>query len=143
MIGEHIEAVWGVAKPEVLDGGLAHAAILTEIAHSLTPDIRIKEAGAEEARGLKIHLQHALSGNAALGRRILTLTRKRNARTVGQILHRLGEIQILGLLHEGDHASTRLTAEAIEQLFGRGDREGGRLLTVEGATAHQIGAAAL
>ena len=60
---------------------------------------------------------------------------------VGQPLDRLGERQVVDLLHEGDDVAALAAAEAVEEPAGRGDLEARGLLVVEGAQALQRAAA--
>ena len=47
-----------------------------------------------------------------------------------------------GVFHqEADGIAILAAAKAVEELLGGADREGGRLLGMEGAQAHEIGAA--
>jgi hypothetical protein len=55
-------------------------------------------------------------------------------------VHRLDEAHS-GMLHqEADGVAMHAAAEAVIELLGRADRERGRLLAMERAQAHEIGA---
>ena len=59
----------------------------------------------------------------------------------GQVLHRLGERQVLDPLDEPDHVPAGAAAEAVEQVAGRRHRQRRRLLVVERADALEVAAA--
>ena len=67
----------------------------------------------------------------------------RQTRALGQVAHRLDEAQAQVFGQEADGVAAGTTAEAVVELLGRADGKAGRLLAVEGAQPHQIGAAAL
>src|SRR3546814_14120609 len=50
----------------------------------------------------------------------------------GQALDRLGKAEAFGIHHEVDGAAVRAAAEAVVEALLVDDREGGRLLVVEG-----------
>ena len=56
-------------------------------------------------------------------------------------LDRLGEREVVDLLHELDHVPAVRAGEAVPQAAGRGDVEGRRLLVVERAQALERAAA--
>ena len=62
---------------------------------------------------------------------------------VGQVFHRLDEIHARVLHQEANGIAILATTEAMEELLGGTDREGGRFLSVEGAQAHEVGATLL
>ena len=64
-----------------------------------------------------------------------------HAEPVGEALDRLGEGQVVDLHDEGDDVAADLAAEAVEGAHARADREGRRLLVVEGAEALEVAAA--
>jgi len=59
---------------------------------------------------------------------------------VGEVFDRLGEIEPLLALHEGEQVAALAAAEAVVDLLDRVDRERRRLLFVERAAAHEVGA---
>src|SRR3546814_13556238 len=70
------------------------------------------------------------SGLLAVLRAIL---RHLKASQTGQALDRFREAEALRVHHEVDGAAVRAAAEAVEEALVVADREGGRLLVVEGA----------
>src|SRR4051812_39465039 len=58
----------------------------------------------------------------------------------GEIVHGLDESHSAVLHEEADRVAMRAAAEAVIELLGGADRERGRLLPVERAKPHEIGA---
>jgi len=60
---------------------------------------------------------------------------------LGQVLDGLNEIHA-GMLHQkADGIAVLAATEAVVELFGGADAEGGRFFAVEGAQPHEVGAA--
>ena len=89
-----------------------------EVVHSRPTKRGIKEAGAEEFGGFQIHLKYSFAGNALVFHGIAAFLGKGESCPIGKILHRVGKIQVLHLLNEGDSASSGVTAEAEKHFFG-------------------------
>ena len=97
-------------------------------------------AGVEPGRVLQEPVQPAALGPPALvGRRGL-LVLEPDAVAVRERLDSRGEVEALGLAHEGDVVAAALAAKAVVDLLHRVDRERRRALVVEGAPADEPGA---
>ena len=62
------------------------------------------------------------------------------AGAVGQLLDRVDEAEARILHQETDRRAVRAAAEAVVELLGRADREGGRFFVVERAAGGEVGA---
>jgi hypothetical protein len=75
----------------------------------------------------------AASSRVLLRRGLVVL--ERHAKTFGEPLDGLREVELLGLTHERDHVAALAAAEAVEELVRRVDREARCLFVVEGTKA--------
>src|SRR5262249_2614539 len=64
-------------------------------------------------------------------------------RPVRQSPHSLGKVEVLVLLHEGEHIAALMASEAVKNLALRADVEAGRLLLVKRAEGDEIRTRAL
>src|SRR5207248_8051764 len=78
----------------------------------------------------------ASSGGAAAGFGV-ALVAERDAGHPCQALHNLGELEVLHLAEEAEHVAALPAPEAVVDLLGRADGEGGRLLRMERTQPHQ------
>ena len=133
-----------IADAELL-GDLARDAAALQVVDGAG---RLAQVLAEGVAGLLEHVGQrglllALDGGAgAFGRRGVVF-RHLQAVLAREVVHGLHEAHA-GVLHEEtDGVAVGAAAEAVIELLGRADREGGRLLAVEGAQPHEIGAGLL
>ena len=119
----------------------AHAAACQVIARRLgVGAFSAHELGVVELGGLLADRFEALA-LAARRRAAAGLLRQLDMRAVGELAHRLGEREVLGLHHETERVAARSAAEAVPQLGRRVDFERGRLLVVQRAAAPEVATA--
>ncbi len=135
--GECLAVAGREADAEHLRGGLVEAALVEE----LPGDDRVgrRELLGVELLGDLVGLDEPPAGGAARADRLVVavLATQLDADLLGQALDGLGEGQPVDLHEEGDDVAALPAAEAVEELAGRVDVEGRRLLVVEGAQALQ------
>ncbi len=129
-----------VAEAEPGDGlvGIAAAAQIVE----RRPAARLRQLVFEPLAGLFHHLLQArpvLRARALFG----AFARHRQAGHAGQLFHRLGKAQPLGLHDEADDVAMGAAAEAVIELLVLADRERGGLFVVERAAGLVVLAALL
>src|SRR5699024_6843054 len=85
-----------------------------------------------------VRLQHPLTFALFTARTAATLlVPQGDTALTSKGLDRLDEAERVDLLYEGDDVTTLVAAEAVPQVLGRGDVEGGGLLVVERAQSFQ------
>ena len=128
---EVVPALGRVAEPEGARG-LAPDPASLEIGAGALRLRPVPEPRLEAARG-PLHEREEPVAGAGLRRRLAA--RQGDARPVGQEAHRLGEVETIVAAQELEGIAAGVAAEAVEEVQLRVDREGGRLLLVEGAEA--------
>ncbi|MCY1520501.1 hypothetical protein D9M68_552810 [compost metagenome] len=148
VVGEHAgqraPAGRRVADAELLGDLARHAAALEVVdgAGRLAQRLAVSVAGLLEHVGQR-GLFLALGGGAgAFGGRDVVF-RHDQAVLAGQVMHGLDEAHARMFHEEADGVAMHAATEAVIELLGRADRERRRLLAVEGAQPHEIGAGLL
>ena len=133
-VRQRVPAGGGVADAEA--GGL----LRTEGASAQEAAAGLRGGGgqllAEPGLGQAVGLQEPLAGaglDAVGDRAAALLVAQLDADPTGQVLHGLGEGQVVDLLDEGDDVPALAAAEAVPQAQLGADVEGGGALVVEGA----------
>ena len=137
-VGEVVPAGGGEADAEALQGVVVEPPRVQEAARPGGQRVGARQLGAEPVLGDAVGLQQAPAGaglDAVAHGAVGLLVAQPHAGPPGQVLHGLGEGQVVDPLHEGDDVAALAAPEAVPQAQLGADVEGGGALVVEGAQA--------
>ncbi len=142
--GQEAPALGRIAQAEGLGDLPRQAAALEVVLRALgLAQLLVVAGGHLVEQVVERGLLLALLGGAGALLRAQVFLRHLQAGLLRQVLDRLDEADA-GVLHqEADRVAMLAAAEAMEELLGRADAEGGRFLAVEGAQPHEVGATLL
>src|SRR5699024_10147690 len=131
-----VPALGGVADAEALGGGPVEPPAGEELPGGLR--LRAGQLGGEVLGSHPVRVQQPLPAAGLVrgtARTAVGLVPQLHPGLGGERLHRLGEGEVVDLLHEGDDVAALAAAEAVPQAQVRAHVEGGAALVVERAQA--------
>src|SRR5690606_37840515 len=128
-----IPAGWGEAEGEVAGDDSGYAATLQILHRRLARRMALQRLPVIVAGGGQQRIERRIDRLARTTAGAALLAGHVHADALGQILDRLGEVQVVVVHHEAQGVATGAAAEAVVELLVRADREGRGLFLVERA----------